>query len=331
MFSQVTSVNLSSLREYGGIVCNGEIEPSQAGRMRSCWGIAAVDGGLNHCQALGLKPILCIGDFDSATPPLGIRTIRLKRAKDKTDLEAAVEQLRLRSFVFGGFGGRIDHTLTNLLIAYRYPAQLFFESEEQLFFVLDAENTVDITPDRFQTFSLIPLNGPALQVTIHSERETINYATIDRSNYPKQLPITGRFSLYAQKGSVAVLLEKERHLYKTDDTFALKRPLLDILQDLFTLDDTPLRADQCTIYRITPASGVMRFASRPGQVISLIPFYGPVSGITMKRLKWSRDQLDQNFVGLSNLCLGEEFSVSIQSGELLCIINDLIDEEMIDL
>ena len=203
--------------------------------------------------------------------------------------------------------------------------QLFFESEEQLFFVVDAEDTVEISPDRFQTLSLIPLNGPAFQVTIHSQQETINYAAIERADYPRQLPITGPFSIYVQRGSVGVLLEKERHFYTADATFALKRPLIDSLQDLFTLGDTPLQADQCTVYRITPQSGTMRFASRPGQVISLIPFYGPVSGIAMERLKWSRSQLDQDFVGLSNLCLGEEFTVSIQSGELLCVVNDLID------
>ena len=323
MFARVRLIDLSSPEDYGAVVCNGEIEPSQADTIRKCWAIAAVDGGMNHCRNLGLNPVVCVGDFDSAEEPSGIKTVRLQRAKDETDLEVALKHVRVHSIVFGGFGHRIDHTLTNLFIAFRYPGQLLFESERQVFFTFDAEKTTEVLPGRFQTLSLIPLNGPASQITFHSEKETINYATITRENYPKRLPITGPFSLHVREGMLAALLETEALPPNTDATFALCRPLLDILRDLFACN-SPLHADQCSVHRITPDLGIVRFPSRPDQVVSLIPFYGPVSGVQIQGLRWTCDHFDHNFVGLSNLCLGEEFSVSVKSGELFCVILDFV-------
>lgn len=58
----------------------------------------------------------------------------------------------------------------------------------------------------------------------------------------------------------------------------------------------------------------------PEQTLSLIPISGPVSGIFTKGLKWElkNRKMDQNFFGISNICLNDEVEISISQGILLC-------------
>ena len=82
--------------------------------------LIAADGGFRWCQELGLTPHLLIGDFDSLEDalPQGIETVRLPVDKDDTDMSAALEagwRRGCRHFhLYGGTGGRLDHTLANL-------------------------------------------------------------------------------------------------------------------------------------------------------------------------------------------------------------------------
>jgi thiamine pyrophosphokinase len=66
-------------------------------------------------------------------------------------------------------------------------------------------------------------------------------------------------------------------------------------------------------------------ATHPGQVISLIPLNGPVSGIETKGLKWELHNkvLDKQFIGISNEALGKQVVISARQGDLLCCINRL--------
>ncbi len=86
--------------------------------------VIAADGGYVHLQRLGISPDLLLGDLDSleeANCPLPAPEIPLERwpkEKDDTDMQLGVEAgLRRgfrRFFLYGGTGGRIDHTLANL-------------------------------------------------------------------------------------------------------------------------------------------------------------------------------------------------------------------------
>ncbi len=64
----------------------------------------------------------------------------------------------------------------------------------------------------------------------------------------------------------------------------------------------------------------IQLSCRKGQTISLIPIYGPAQGITTSGLKWElkNGTLDQNFIGISNICLRKDISISVQDGLLLC-------------
>lgn len=81
--------------------------------------VIAVDGGLAHLDAIGRKPDVAMGDFDSlGYVPKGMRVARFSSNKDKSDMELALDRAKSRRFddvyVYGGLGGRLDHTLANL-------------------------------------------------------------------------------------------------------------------------------------------------------------------------------------------------------------------------
>ncbi|MEA3422255.1 MAG: thiamine diphosphokinase, partial [Bacillota bacterium] len=87
--------------------------------------IISVDGGAKHLEPLGLKPNLLIGDFDSIDLELlnkykkDAKIDSYNPEKDETDSELAfvkVEELKPEIVhVVGFLGGRMDHTLNNVL------------------------------------------------------------------------------------------------------------------------------------------------------------------------------------------------------------------------
>ncbi|NLA77269.1 MAG: thiamine diphosphokinase [Clostridiales bacterium] len=81
--------------------------------------VIAADAGFKHLEALGIKPDLIMGDFDSlGFVPQGADVIRCKPEKDDTDTMLAVKYALEHGFkelrLYGCCGGRLDHTLANL-------------------------------------------------------------------------------------------------------------------------------------------------------------------------------------------------------------------------
>ena len=81
--------------------------------------LIAADGGYAWLKDNGLEPDLVVGAFDSMAEPAGVaHLLRLPRVKDDTDTMAAVRLGQDRGYrrfhIFGGTGGRFDHTLANL-------------------------------------------------------------------------------------------------------------------------------------------------------------------------------------------------------------------------
>ena len=81
--------------------------------------VIAADQGLRHLEAAGISPDLIVGDFDSlGTVPAGENVIRHPVEKDDTDMMLAIKAglaRGCRTFVlYGGLGGRLDHTYANL-------------------------------------------------------------------------------------------------------------------------------------------------------------------------------------------------------------------------
>ena len=82
--------------------------------------VIAADGGYTHLLKAGIKPDVLIGDFDSLDDlpnDLSVEIIRHPVEKDETDMYLAyrigVSRGCLEFHLYGGVGGREDHTFAN--------------------------------------------------------------------------------------------------------------------------------------------------------------------------------------------------------------------------
>jgi len=86
--------------------------------------LIAADGGYGVIARAGLRPDLAVGDFDSlGIVPADVPTECHPAQKDDTDMMLAVKIGLARGYrrfeIYGGLGGRLDHTLANLhVLAY---------------------------------------------------------------------------------------------------------------------------------------------------------------------------------------------------------------------
>lgn len=83
--------------------------------------IIAADGGFDYLEAIGLRADYVLGDFDSVVScDLPSDCIRFPREKDDTDLMLAAKLGLEKGYtefrIYGGLGGRLDHTLGNIQI-----------------------------------------------------------------------------------------------------------------------------------------------------------------------------------------------------------------------
>ena len=83
--------------------------------------LVAADGGYRHLRERGVTPDLAVGDFDSlGALPTGVQVKRYPVRKDETDMALAAAAAREAGcdelFLFGGTGGRFDHTFANIAL-----------------------------------------------------------------------------------------------------------------------------------------------------------------------------------------------------------------------
>lgn len=134
------------------------------------------DSGLKHLAALGVKPGLIVGDFDShENPHLKVETIVLPREKDDTDTVFAVKEALRRGYddflLIGVVGARLDHTLGNVSIL------LHLDSLGKRGVILDDYSEMEIVSSKpvriegsFAFFSLLNISGTAEGVTVRGAK-----------------------------------------------------------------------------------------------------------------------------------------------------------------
>ena len=135
--------------------------------------IIAADGGYLHCQAANLTPHLLLGDFDSLeTLPQDIRIQTFPQEKDDTDTMLAIKSglaLGYRQFhLYGGTGGRMDHTLANIQALgwlAQQGAQGFLYDEGFVFTAIQ-NRALTLPPRKEGIFSVFCLGPEAKGVTI---------------------------------------------------------------------------------------------------------------------------------------------------------------------
>lgn len=159
--------------------------------------VMAVDAGLGHLIRTGMMPDYILGDFDSLRRedfPFLDRwqrerpeaLTRLPHIKDDTDTVAAVKlglRLGYRRFrIYGGLGGRLDHTLSNIqTLAYlkRHGGHGTLAGRGQLVMVLEHEQ---IRIDRgFEgLFSLFALDEQVTGITLKGmDYELVNGSLVN--------------------------------------------------------------------------------------------------------------------------------------------------------
>jgi thiamine pyrophosphokinase len=159
----------------GVIVANGPMlePPLTTLAARDADLVVCVDGGARHALALGLQPDVVVGDMDSVEPALrkrlqeeGVRLVDFPCRKDETDLELAV-RYALREgatdlVLLAALGGRIDHTLANLMLLASPELEdvgvRVIEGNQELF-LIRREAVIEGMPG--DTVSLLPLAGDA--------------------------------------------------------------------------------------------------------------------------------------------------------------------------
>lgn len=141
--------------------------------------IIAADGGALHCRALGLKPHVVIGDFDSineedlrAFEADGALLIRHPTHKDETDLELAFQYAQGQGcqeiLLVAALGERWDMSLSNILLAAHSPYQnlqvRLVENDQELQ-LLHSGESLSLEGQPGDTLSLIPLSSEAQGIT----------------------------------------------------------------------------------------------------------------------------------------------------------------------
>lgn len=152
------------------LVGSADLELDQlADYLKKASKIIAVDGGLNHLEALGVKPHIILGDLDSYKGSAPKEALILPKIKDFSDMEAALEFVGdERTYIFGATGGRLDHFLSVLgLIETRENIELI-DGRNRLFY----RKGNFILPKQEGYFSLFPQKGA--EVTISGASYNLN-------------------------------------------------------------------------------------------------------------------------------------------------------------
>ena len=142
------------------------------------------DSGLKHMEALGVKPALIVGDFDShCNPHLDVETIVLPCEKDDTDTVFAVKTMVQRGYddflLIGVIGARLDHTLGNVSIL------LYLDSLGKKAEIVDDYSEMQVVSkdevsieDKYPFFSLLNITGCARGITIRDAKYPLDGAEI---------------------------------------------------------------------------------------------------------------------------------------------------------
>ena len=174
-------------------------------RLSPCAGdyIIAADGGYRSLRARGIEPDFVMGDFDSlGEVPAFDHILRVPVEKDDTDTMLAIKyglKEGYRTFhLYGGTGGRPDHTLANLQ-ALGFLAQAeatgYLYGKSYLFTAL-RNGSLTLPARKEGIFSLFCLGQEAQGVSIHGAQYPLDrvpvspFFPIGVSNHFQGNPVT---------------------------------------------------------------------------------------------------------------------------------------------
>lgn len=179
--------------------------------------VIAADGGVKVLEELGILPNLIIGDFDSlGYIPTGENVIVHPVKKDETDMMLAVSKAVEMGFkyivIFGGTGGRIDHTVANwqvMLDASIKGITISMIDKNNEYYVL-TNGTLNISGKECKGFSVFAFGKEAKGVFIKGGK----YEADDVDLYPNfPMAVSNSFidktvEITVREGSLLIIKEK---------------------------------------------------------------------------------------------------------------------------
>ena len=181
--------------------------------------VIAADAGFDYLNDLGLRADVVLGDFDSVISyDLPSDSLRYPKEKDDTDMMLALKLGLERGYtefrIYGGMGGRLEHTLANLqclIYLKQCSAVGYLMDDKTTAFVMQNE-TVWFKPEAKGFLSLFSLGEKASGVTIRNLKYEMQNGEITNS-FPIGISnefIGKRSSVTVEQGMLAVILsEKE--------------------------------------------------------------------------------------------------------------------------
>ena len=187
--------------------------------------IICTDGGFDLARQASITPHMLLGDLDSIQSeiPADLPIKTFPPEKDYTDLELAIQtatELKASHVeIWGGIGGRLDHTLANLQLLSRYADvfnSLRMRDGQNTCFVLnadaakDAPNSLTIPQKAGCYLSLFALSETVEGLTARGVKYPLENHTLTRT-FP--LGVSNEFKqkeafLSLEKGSLLVILAK---------------------------------------------------------------------------------------------------------------------------
>ena len=124
--------------------------------------VLCADAGWRIAEALGIKPDIAVGDFDSSALPGDCPVEKHPVIKDDSDAMLCVRRglaLGYRDFyIVGGLGGRLDHTLANVqtlsFLAHRGAKAVLCDGNYRLEAVRSGTVRVPRAPGKLSVFAL---------------------------------------------------------------------------------------------------------------------------------------------------------------------------------
>lgn len=179
--------------------------------------VIAADSGYENAKALGVIPSVAVGDFDSSVEPTdkGVEIIRLKREKDATDTQVALELALERGadeiVIIGGLDGRLDHTAANLaMLEYLYKRNIrraYIEDGYNRARFIKNDSAL-LLRDKYKYFSVVAVDEKLVGVEIKGAKYPLKNAKIFRHNqFAVSNEIDGNCAFIAIKRGSAYIIE----------------------------------------------------------------------------------------------------------------------------
>lgn len=179
--------------------------------------VIAADGGVKVLEMLNIVPDIILGDFDSlGYIPKGDNVLRHKVEKADTDMMLAVEKAVESGYnsieIFGGTGGRIDHTIANfqtMLWASKKGCKIkMIDAQYEYYVITDSE--LRIEQKDHQDLSVFALEAKAEGVFIKGAKYTADNMclTPDNPTAVSNSFIGKDVSISVKKGSLLVIVQK---------------------------------------------------------------------------------------------------------------------------